>query len=60
VMRRFLVNPFNADGSLALSFASGPYYTYHGDYLDAWNLGLEQDVVGCLNRTKTCNGFDTS
>jgi hypothetical protein len=44
-----MVNPFNADGSLALSFASGPYYTYHGDYLDLWNIGLFYYVETCLN-----------
>lgn len=44
-----MVNPNNADGSLALSFASGPYYTYHADYIDTWNHVLSTIVGACLN-----------
>lgn len=45
-----LTDPNNADGSLGLSFASGPYYTFHGDFLNTWNIGLEQVYVDrCLN-----------
>lgn len=44
-----MVNPNNADGTLALSFSSGPYYTYHGDFLNTWNIGLFYYVETCLN-----------
>jgi hypothetical protein len=44
-----MTNPNNADGSLGLSFASGPYYTYHGDYINTWNHVLGTVVGACLN-----------
>jgi hypothetical protein len=44
-----LVNPYNADGTLALTFSSGPYYTYHGDFLNTWNHDLGNMVNVCLN-----------
>jgi hypothetical protein len=45
-----MTDPFNADGSLGLSFASGPYYTYHGDFINSWNIGLKTVIVDrCLN-----------
>jgi hypothetical protein len=44
-----MVNPNNADGTLGLSFASGPYYTYHGDYINTWNHVLDTIVGACLN-----------
>jgi hypothetical protein len=45
-----MVNPNNTDGTLGLSFSSGAYYTYHGDYLDSWNITLDSIVQGCLNQ----------
>ena len=44
-----MVNPNNADGSLALSFSSGDYKTYHADYIDLWNGQLGAIVNQCLN-----------
>lgn len=50
-----MVNPYNADGSLALSFSSGPYYTFHGDYLNSWNQpALDALIQGCLNQSGVC------
>jgi hypothetical protein len=46
-----MVNPNNADGTLGLSFSSGPYYTYHADYLNTWNHVLDTIVSACLNKT---------
>jgi hypothetical protein len=46
-----MVNPNNADGTLGLSFASGPYYTYHADYINTWNHVLGDIVNACLNNT---------
>jgi hypothetical protein len=34
---------------LGLSFSSGPYYTYHGDYINTWNHVLGTVVNACLN-----------
>jgi hypothetical protein len=47
-----LVDPFGDDGRIALSFSSGPYWTYHGDFLNLWDLLLAQD-------TRVCNNFET-
>lgn len=44
-----LKDPLNPDGSLALSFSSGGWQTYHGDFLNSWNRGLEEFVQRCLN-----------
>lgn len=44
-----MVNPLKADGTVGLSFSSGPAYTYHGDYLDMWNVGLWWIIDTCLN-----------
>lgn len=43
-----LRNPLNADGSMALSFSSGDYHTYHGDYINTWNHYLDLIVQSCL------------
>ena len=44
-----MVNPNNADGTLGLSFSSGPYYTYHADYINTWSHVLGDIVQACLN-----------
>ena len=31
-----IVNPLNTNGSVAISFSSGPYYTLHADVFEAW------------------------
>ena len=45
-----MVNPYNADGTLGLSFASGPYYTYHGDFINMWSETLHVWIETCLNK----------
>jgi hypothetical protein len=52
-----MTNPINPDGSLKLSFASGPYYTFHADFGNVWNVGLGLLVAGCLNKTDLYGGF---
>jgi hypothetical protein len=47
---KVMTNPFNADGSMKLSFASGPYYTFHADFSNWWNIGLGFITEGCLNK----------
>jgi len=44
-----MVTPFNADGKLGLSFASGAHGTYHGDFLNSWSRGLSFYVQQCVN-----------
>jgi hypothetical protein len=47
-----LIDPFGDDGRIALSFASGPYWTYHGDFLNLWGRFLIQE-------TRVCNNLET-
>ena len=52
---KIMVNPYNADGSLALAFSSGPYYTFHGDFLNSWDQPtLDALIQGCLDLVGTC------
>lgn len=45
-----LTNPLAPDGTVALSFASGAYYTYHGDFLNSWGMsGFTEWINRCLN-----------
>jgi hypothetical protein len=44
-----LVNPYNGAGAVRLMFASGPYWTYHGDFLNLWNVGIKTLTDACLN-----------
>lgn len=50
-----VIDPFNADGSLALGFASGPPSTFHGDLLNGWDQArLVAFIDGCVNRVGVC------
>jgi len=50
-----VINPFNADGSLALGFSSGAFYTYHGDFLNGWDQpALVNLIDGCVNAQFPC------
>jgi hypothetical protein len=43
-------NPYNADGTLGLSFSSGPYYTFHADYINSSGTVIRNALVQqCLN-----------
>lgn len=45
-----LRNPNDAAGNLAITFASGPYYTYHSDVMMTWSTEILGNMVdGCLN-----------
>src|SRR6266566_1820136 len=55
--RRPMVNPLNADGSMKLDFASGPYYTFHSDFGNLWGIQLGWWVAGCLNGQDFYGGF---
>ena len=42
-----------------LNFSSGPYYTFHGDWMNGWvQSKLDSLVAGCLDTDKDC-GFLT-
>lgn len=55
VAGKTIVNPYNADGTLALGFSSGAFYTFHGDFLNGWNQSALQALIdGCVNHVGTC------
>jgi hypothetical protein len=44
-----------------LAFSSGPFYTYHGDFMNGWNQSkLQRLVSGCLNVDRDCGFLNTS
>lgn len=49
-----LRNPFNADGSMALTFSSGSASTYHGDHIETSNHEYPDTINTCLNGALTC------
>jgi len=55
-----MTNPVNANGSMKLSFASGPYYTFHADFWNGWSIGLGGLTAGCLNKEKVYGGTPAS
>lgn len=55
-----IYNPLYPDGSVALSFSSGPWYTIHADYFQTWNQAkLDQLVADCLSAGIHCGGIKT-
>jgi hypothetical protein len=57
VTKKPLVNPLNPDGSVRLTFSSGPYYTLHADFASWWNVAIGHITAGCLNRQRYYGGF---
>lgn len=52
---KVMVNPYRTDGVLGLSFTSGPFYTFHGDFENGWNQSrLVSLIDGCVNRLFAC------
>jgi hypothetical protein len=45
-----LTNPINPEGNVALSFSSGPWYTYHGDWIENDNHDTGDFGNVCLNQ----------
>lgn len=44
-----------------LNFSSGPYWTFHGDWMNGWNQAKLQALVsGCLDIDKDCGFLNTS
>ncbi len=55
-----IMNPLNPDGSVALSLASGPYYTLHSDFWNTWQQErLDQLVENCLVANVHCGDVRT-
>jgi hypothetical protein len=50
-----IVNPFNRDGIIAISFSSGPWYTIHADFFNGWTQSRMVSLTkNCLNAGKSC------
>jgi hypothetical protein len=50
-----ITTPFDAQGNMALTLSSGPFYTLHGDFVNSWHLAeLNAFVSSCINAHKTC------
>jgi hypothetical protein len=47
--------PIDGDGH-ELRLSSGPTYTAHGDFLDAWDpAGLAREIAMCIGRNAVCD-----
>jgi hypothetical protein len=47
--------PFDQDGRFVFSLSSGPYYTLHGDFMNAWDpAALGEFVDDCINAHVKC------
>jgi hypothetical protein len=50
-----VVNPLNNDGSIALSLSSGPYFTMHASFINAWDENVLTTLVNsCINAQVSC------
>jgi hypothetical protein len=56
-----VMNPLNADGSVALSLSSGAYFTLHGDFWNTWQQArLDQLVQDCVIAGVHCGSVDAT
>jgi hypothetical protein len=56
-----IMDPINADGSMALTFSSGPYWSFHADFWNTWQQArLDQLVQQCLIEREHCGSIDAS
>jgi hypothetical protein len=50
-----IVNPFNKSGGIAIRFSSGPYYTLHADFFNAWDQARMNLLTrNCINVGVDC------
>ncbi len=50
-----IISPYDSAGNFVFSLSSGPYYTVHGDFMNAWSPStLREFVDDCMNAHKTC------
>lgn len=54
-----LIDPFDEAGNILLSFASGPYYSYHADYFALWSKSITSLVAKCINGDLNFANSDT-
>ncbi len=56
-----VMDPLNPDGTMALTLASGEYWTYHADFWNTWQQPrLDQLVQECLAAKVHCGAVDAS
>lgn len=56
-----IMDPTNPDGSIALTFSNGEYWTYHSDFWNTWQQErLDQLVEECLQARVHCGSVDAS
>lgn len=56
-----VMDPVNDDGTMALTLASGPYWTYHADFWNTWQQArLDQLVQQCIVARVHCGAVDAS
>ena len=56
-----IMNPLNADGSLAFTLSSGPPHTLHADFWNTWQQErLDQLVANCLVARVHCGSVDAT
>jgi hypothetical protein len=54
-----IMNPLARDGSVALSFSSGPYWTMHADFWNTWQQDrLDELVEKCIVARVHCGSID--
>ena len=50
-----------ADGGPDFRLSSGPWYTFHGDFINGWHPGALKDLTeGCIRSSRYCQAVDTS
>jgi hypothetical protein len=50
-----ILNPFDSQGKVRISFSSGPWWTVHADFMNGWDQAKLQHLIdGCLNKTEPC------
>ena len=56
-----VMNPLAQDGTMALTFSSGPWYSLHADFWNTWQQErLDQLVADCLVARVHCGSVDAS
>jgi uncharacterized protein DUF1996 len=56
-----VMNPLDAGGNVAMTLASGPYWTMHADFWNTWQQPRLDDLVDrCLDAHVHCGSIDAS
>jgi hypothetical protein len=55
-----ILNPMSPDGSVGLTFSSGPFWTFHADFWNTWQQPrLDQLVSDCIVARVHCGSVDS-